>query len=138
MSWSFYQLQINTQNTKSLKKKKTTFRKNTLKGNPLVFFTVENFGVRTGLSQWFKQSVFSQQFLDKRQIFSNSSSRCQEHTADLDCIQFSLLFVSAKKISYEIWYLPLTPLNKKAFNLGCIYFQNKQLPEIGGTFSLPR
>ena len=54
MSWSCYQLQINTQNTKSLKKKKMTFGKNTLKGNPLVFFTVENFGVRTGLSQWFK------------------------------------------------------------------------------------
>ena len=35
-------------------KKKMTFRKNTLKGNPLVVFSVENFGVRTGLFQWFK------------------------------------------------------------------------------------
>lgn len=109
----------------------------TLQGNTLVLFSIEHLGENWSLFQWFKQSVFSQQFPDKRQTFSNSSSHCRERTADLGCIYLSLLSVSAKK-SYVIWYTLLIPLDKKAFDLGCILFRTKSWQNLVKDFRFPR
>ena len=90
MSWSFHQLQINTQNTKSLKKKKMTFRRNTLKGNPLVFFSFVFYFLRAVLERGLK-GVGTRRIVERKARNQVKDSCAVEFNSSC-CLSWNILY----------------------------------------------